>query len=98
MDSDPTLDPDLAFSSVAGKMPTKNIFSFKVFAFYIFKVHIHQSSKIKNKKIKKILEIKAFLTFLLGRRKDRIWMRIRTNNDGSGSERPKTYGSGSATL
>jgi hypothetical protein len=50
MDSDPTLDPDLAFSSVAGKMPTKNIFFFKVFAFYLFKVQIHQSSKRKNQK------------------------------------------------
>jgi hypothetical protein len=67
MDLHPTLDPDLAFSSVAGKMPTKNSFFFTVFvAFYLFKVHIHQSSKIKNQKeIKKILEIKAFLTFLL---------------------------------
>ncbi len=50
MDSDPTLDPDLAFSSVAGKMPTKNIFFFKVFAFYLFKVQIHQSLEIKNQK------------------------------------------------
>jgi hypothetical protein len=54
MNSDPTLYPDLAFSSVAGKMPTKNIFFFKAFAFYLFKVHMHQSSKIKiKKKLKK---------------------------------------------
>jgi hypothetical protein len=55
MDSDPTLDPDLAFSSVAGKMPTKNNFFLRSFCFLPFRgtVHIHQSFKDKKSKRKK---------------------------------------------
>ncbi len=78
----------LLLSSVTFKRPTKN-FAHKV----LLKVHVPQSSKIKSHKT---VEIKVFLTFLLDDGRIRIW--IRTNNDESGSGRPKTYRSGSTTL
>jgi hypothetical protein len=53
------------------------------------KVHLHHSSKIKSEK--EIGGNKVFLAFLLVE----LRIRICTNNDGSGSRRPTTYGFGS---
>jgi hypothetical protein len=91
---DPQIRTNLLSSSGAGKMPTKNkfYFIFRVILLYFLKLYLHQSSKIKSHEIKKpAVEINGFLLFD-GR------IRIRTNNEESGSGRSKTYGFRSATL
>jgi hypothetical protein len=77
----------LFFSSVADKMQQKiSFFVSKFFCLLLYEgtctmYIVHQSSKIKNqKRSKKVVEIKVFLTFLLVN--ERMW--IRTNNAGSG--------------
>jgi hypothetical protein len=68
MDPDSDTAPDPVFSSAADKMPTKNNFFQKLFAYYLLKVHLHQDSKKKSQKeVTKylVVEIKVFLTFLL---------------------------------
>jgi hypothetical protein len=84
-------DPDLrirtlTYRSGFGSWKDANkklIFVFKVFfAYNFFKVHLHQSSKIKVNRTKKIVVIEVFL-LIDGR------IRIRTNNDGFESGRPK---------
>jgi hypothetical protein len=54
------------------------------------KVHLHQSSKYKVIKKSKTEEIRVFPTFFADNGRIRIHNRIRTNNDGSGSWRPKS--------
>jgi hypothetical protein len=46
---DPFSDPDPAFLSLGDNMPTKSFF-LSYFVYYFFKVHLHQSSKIKSQK------------------------------------------------
>ncbi len=78
----------LPFSSVASKMPQQKISFFSTFFCLLFWNYISiklQRLKVKNKS--QTVESKVFLTFLLDDRRIRI--RICTNNDGSGSGRPK---------
>jgi hypothetical protein len=76
---------------VTGKIPTKNEKISTFFAYFFLKVLLHQSSKMESKKKSQKVKIKVFSD-----ERFRIWNL--TNTDESGSERPKTYGSGSITL
>jgi hypothetical protein len=55
----------LLFSLMADKMPTKKVFTVKVFAYYFFKVHLHQFHRLKVKKKSQIeiVEIQVFSSF-----------------------------------
>jgi hypothetical protein len=84
LDSDPdlTLNPALIVSGFQDV--DKNKFLFLSFLdFYFLKVHLNQSSKIKSHNKPQNSRNQFFLTFLLDDG------RIRTNNDESGSWRPK---------
>ncbi len=78
----------LLFSSVAIKMSTKNKFLSKFFAYYLLKVHLNQSSKMKNHKKLQNSRNRVFSYFFLFDN-GRIRIQAQTNNDGPGSWRPK---------
>jgi hypothetical protein len=76
-------------------MPTKTFFS----AYYFLKLHLHHFSKIKSHKevIKHNIRNKGFSYFFCFMIEGSGSVAVSLTN-GSGSRRPKTSGSGSATL
>ncbi len=83
-----TYGSDPAFFVSGWQDASKNkLFFLSSFADYILKVHLYLSSKMRCANQEKLTEIKVLLTFFIF--DGRIRIQIRTNNDGSGSERPK---------